>query len=727
MSKSQDNSKEPASTPFEFANRRELIGLCVDLQQAATALTQPSAFSARRAHVSSFKTASVTAWPGAPLGIHRLTVTQLAQPHKIVTCQVADSSGSLGLEGSFILNGHTIILRRSDSLADLSVKINAAHAGVTATVIHLGPQKFRMTLTGNLTGAINTLSAADNGTEMILEKLGLLGKALAIRQPITTAEGLTGAASIALGSATQTIAYMVGAVVGSLDTGTVVFKTGSESAEIAIDLNRDSLNSIAGKINAAAVPGLSAQVIVLPDIHGKITIESRQQLQFLSSDQALEINDPQGVLNKLGFLQKSFSAPLLAAQDAQFILDGVEQTRSTNVVSDILPGTVIKLLAGKPSEPADSELTITQDIEGMLGTIRRCLISFNALQNALNTQSLDAPTDDTDSGLPVHNPLPLLLERGASYPALHEIGICLDKNGSLQWDEGKITEALQDDPTRVMRAFGLMGMATCPEVQFITAGAQVEETSAEGFAVWLDTPPSQSVVAAPTVQTQPSTAAELITFHGDLFPGPVQITLPIGNMLPDTVNQINRYSSLLGRISASVDEQTGALRLSSLEYGTETDFTVESNKIMRDGSNSGIGPSLISIPGQDAAGTVNGEPMVGSGRTLVGGSGNNTTEGLKLLVSTANPGPKGHVIITRGLADRLSTALALLLEPAQGGAIGEDSSLGTQISDTQQQMQKIRQQTDAYADYLRQMYFAMEARIVEIDNQRTSFAARHGC
>ncbi len=706
------------------------------LQSAASSLGEAATFTAATASSSNSSVASISALPGAQVGQHSLTVTQLAQSQKVVSGSFASGSTALGESGGFTLNGKTISVASSDTLNDVAVKINASGAGVTATVVHVGANNYRLTLSGNQTGAANALSAADNGTGAVLSDLGLTSGSAAIRQVLTPDSGHTGAGSISLNSATQSVANALGDTAGSAASGTIQIN----GVGVSVNLNTDSLNTVAASINAAGITGITAEVVSLPDAHGNISGSSPQQLQILSSTgTAPTFTDSNNILQTLGVTQAGFTSTIALAKDAQFNLDGLDLTRASNAVSDAVPGVTINLLSGTSASPGTSTLSVSQDTNTIVSSIQNFVSAYNAVQDFVTQQNtFSAPAAGSAAGSAGTSPplfgdttlsqiqsqLSNTLNAAAGGTTLESIGLTLNSTGDLTVNTGTLTSALQTNPTQVANLFGLSGQSSNSDVQFVSGSVKTQTSTGPGYAVNVTQAASQSSALAGAAQTGTSTAPETLTFGGALFNNSgVSITLPQGNSLQDTVNQINASSALSGSIYASIDPTTHALKVASLNYGSGTDFTVASS-LSSGGSGVAAGTTVSS--GVDVAGTINNEPATGKGRTLTANSGNSTTDGITLLVSAATAGSYGSVQITHGVADALGNALTQILDPTSGGVQLAENSLNTQISNAQTQIQQVQDQVSAYQQYLTQLFSDMETRVSALQQQGSAFAAQIG-
>lgn len=730
------------------------------LQTTASALTQAGTFKTVSGTSTNVLAASFTANAGATLGDHSLTISQLAQAQKVVSTGQSSGSIALGLAGTFNLNGKSITARASDTLADIAVKVNAAGAGVSASVVHVGTNDFRLTLTGTATGAANAFSAADSGGDTVLAKLGVVSGAPAIRQTITPAPGQTGAASLALGSATQTIANVLGLPASPPPAHSPVTINGTS---VDIDLSADSLSSIANKINGAQIAGVSAQVVAVPDANGSVNAGSKQQLQISSSTQDANGNavppafgDSAQILATLGVVQQGYTNVIGTAKDAKFNLDGLDLTRSSNIVSDAVPSATIKLLSGNAATPTTTTLSVAQNTDSVVASVANFVNAYNGIQNFVTLQNQFTPSSTSANGTTaatsplfgnstvasIQNTLNQALSAVSGNTTLEDIGVTYDNTGKLKLDTNVLTTALQNDPARVANLFGQTGQSDNGAVTFVGATTKTVATAGSGYSVQLSQAATQASGTASVAQTAANTGApETLSFGGTLFASPVSLTLTQGNTLQDTVSQINSNSQLNGKIYASVDSASGKLVLSAQAYGAGNSFSVLSN-LAASSSNSGIGTgsSTTVTDGTDVAGTINGEAAVGKGRTLTGSAGNATTEGLSLLVGAspadilAAPGYNagthsaafGHVSVVHGVADGLGTALTQILDPTQGAVIGAENSLNSQITDAQAQITQLQDQVSAYTDYLRQTFSAMETRVSQLQAQGSAFAAQLG-
>jgi flagellar hook-associated protein 2 len=151
------------------------------LRTAAAALRDGTAFDATTSTTQvlsgSRAVATVTTSPDAAAGSFRLAVSQLARTEKLAGTGQASSTDPLGVTGSFALNGVTIDVSATDSLADLRDRINALNSGATplgvsATILSVAGTDNRLVLTSATSGADGISLSDTSGT--VLEGLGFL-------------------------------------------------------------------------------------------------------------------------------------------------------------------------------------------------------------------------------------------------------------------------------------------------------------------------------------------------------------------------------------------------------------------------------------------------------------------------------------------------------------------------------------------------------------------------
>ncbi|MCS7300828.1 MAG: flagellar filament capping protein FliD [Fimbriimonadales bacterium] len=691
-------------------------GLVNNLASAAGALSVNSAFNSVRGSSSDTNVATITSSTEALPGTYELRVSKLAQAHKIVSGAHASATAELGVSGQFMVNGKIITLQATDTLNSVAQKINAAGAGVTASVLTTDNGAY-LTLTANETGRNSKIQLTDvDGWQVLSPALKLVSYDEFIRNQRNNA-----ALSDRFRDSGQTLAQVFGMT--SPTNGTIQINGQS----IAVDFAADTLASLVSKINNAGA-GVTASIETETDngtTYYRLKIDGGSSLPTFVDDK--------NILKKLGILQNGYQNELVQAQDAEFTIDGFQFRRSRNQVNDAIQGVTITLLSADASNPKVARLTLTRDTEAARGAVNNFVNAFNSLvdflkQNAsINKETLQAGVlfgDTTVStimdGL-INRTISALPNVQDGLRVLAQVGVQLGQDGKLSFDEGKFNQAMAQDLQGVMRLFTASGRTTDPNISFVSSTDKTKASPLGGYEVVITQAATRATATAGVAQTAASTEAETLTFSGALFGNnPVNLLIGAGSTQQDIVNQINNDSRLRNRVVASVED--GKLVIRAVNYGSASNFTVVSDKAASS-SNSGIGTTAINAEGQDVAGTINGEPATGRGQFLTGNSDNSNTAGLQIRVTATVPGTYGQVHFTRGVADQVRLFARQATDIVNGDIQNATNTLRDQMSALDRQIESIREEVSRRQLMLREQFARMERAISQMQSQGARLAA----
>lgn len=247
-------------------------------------------------------------------------------------------------------------------------------------------------------------------------------------------------------------------------SGTIALGTeGGASADIVIT-DTMSLSDIADAINAQqGTSGVKASVMKVSDSSyqliltgtatGTTITASDVSGTLLSGSDTLGLLDGDGAVNADNVLQ--------AAQNAQFTIDGVSITRSSNDIDDVLDGVTLHLYAA-PS----SDTTLTLEVDNDLSAVKEAITAFVDAYNTFrdfvvtnqSTQSDGTAEDEAtlfgDSTLRgVANDAQTILSSAVDENSLAAIGITFDANNKLTVNDTTLENALQDDLNSVQSLF----------------------------------------------------------------------------------------------------------------------------------------------------------------------------------------------------------------------------------------------------------------------------------
>ncbi|HRJ61443.1 MAG TPA: flagellar filament capping protein FliD [Azospirillaceae bacterium] len=255
---------------------------------------------------------------------------------------------------------------------------------------------------------------------------------------------------------------------------------------IAIDSD-DSLVDIKDAINEqTAATGVAASIIQVS--------EGGYKLILTSSDTGEEISltdGGDGVSQSLGLLDASgnIADELTAAQNAVITVDGVEITRSSNVIDDAIDGLMFNLYEADAGETISVE--IATDLAQIKSAITDFVDSYNAYRDFVLTQQ--TLTDDgavsEDSALfsdtllktintQVYQALNATVDYdGEKLSIANLLGVTFEDDNTLSVDEDTLNSALTDNLDKVKALLGLTMTASSSQLSLLRYNTQADSLS----------------------------------------------------------------------------------------------------------------------------------------------------------------------------------------------------------------------------------------------------------
>lgn len=710
------------STQGGLITKQNLYGsLSAQLQafgSAASALNSDTALNPIKASISDATVASISTVAGSTAGSYNLSVSKLAQAQKISSSAKTDTTSALGLpSGSFVINGHAVQVTASDSLKTIAQKINSTGSGATASLIDGGSGAAYLTLTASSTGLANQLQLADLSGST-LQSLGILNGTSSIRTPVTN-----GADSASFSSTSTTFQSLLNS------SGVSAQSFSINGTTINVDLTTDTLQSVADKINSAGITGVNA------------TVKSSTKNNVTSY--ALEVTgsttptfaDANGFLGSIGLLQNGVANSLISAQDAQYTLDTVSLTSSTNTITTAIPGATLTLLAADATTPKTATISMTRDDSAITSKISALATAYNGVVDfiASNSQfdattyqggpllgdSLAQQVETTMSTMMFQN-VPGLT---GAYKNLASVGFSLDQSGHLQVDNAALSAALTADPASLKNLFKSSGTSSSPSLSYVSSTANSKPT-ASAYTVNIAQLATTASFTAGKAQTAANPLPEKLTFNGALLGNKAYVlNLDVGSTANSMLAKINGDSTLKNLVYASFDSN-GKLRIDSKKYGAGGNFTVVSDHSSAS-NNSGIGPGGegVNVSGLDVQGTINGEPATGSGQFLTGATGNANTEGLQIQYTGATTGAVGSITYSQGISMVASGLASSFTDTVNGFLTIASKSLQTQVTQFDQDIATEQARLDQQKTDLTAKFATMETAVAQSQTQAKQLAA----
>lgn len=247
-------------------------------------------------------------------------------------------------------------------------------------------------------------------------------------------------------------------------TGAGFTSNGSGPFDITIDSSNNTLAGIRDAINDADI-GVKATIVNDGDAANpyRLVLSSEnsgadQSVKIsVSGDAALSdllSHDPAGTQNL---------SETVTAQDANFSVDGIDITKSSNTVTDVIDGVTLNLAAATGGTPVN--LSVSHDTDTAATAVEDFVKAYNDLMSEIKKQ--------IDSGYESGEPGALASDSATrsilnyirnelntepsgitgSYANLSSIGVSFQTDGTLALDKSKLTAAIEDDRTNVADLF----------------------------------------------------------------------------------------------------------------------------------------------------------------------------------------------------------------------------------------------------------------------------------
>ena len=249
-------------------------------------------------------------------------------------------------------------------------------------------------------------------------------------------------------------------------SGTLSLVAGDDYTATDIEISDDmSLDDIADAINdQSSATGVRASVLQVSDDEYMLVlsaIDTGQEITFDTDGADTTLAASLGFINDDG----GYANELVAADQAIFSVDGVEVTRSSNTVDDVIDGVTLYLYAEE--EGTEITLEIDEDASSVYDAIEAFVDAYNELRSfVITNQSYEAGQGaDEDAVLfgdsllssavsSVYDALSFT-ENSETYASLSSIGITFDESNYLVIDSETLEDALVSNFDEVADLFSL--------------------------------------------------------------------------------------------------------------------------------------------------------------------------------------------------------------------------------------------------------------------------------
>lgn len=393
---------------------------------------------------------TVSAGSTATPGSYEISVTNLAQVHRVRSDRMQYSNQQLGLSGSFLLGG----------AAASEISFTASTSVTASTTATPGSGKSEL---GSGSYFVETRNDPDEGWQFRVVDSD--GTAVSIKKG-STDDYTTGWQSIPDGGGTfdsgRGFSFdfaASGYTAGTRGSGAAEIDFTATGATIEVEAT-DSLVDIASKINSAKYAENNEVIATIVD--NQLILSSK----VAGLGREVQMSDVSGsILLGLGIYDGvDYSHQMQAANSANFTVNGLNVTRSKNTgLTDVINGVTLNL--NKDSEGQTATLDVTSSIENNKKQISGFVTEFNKLLKYLTAKvSTTKNADETYTrgalaGDMVFSSLRQDIMRfitaghtnGGDFSRLSEIGLGMNKDLQLEiTDASKLETALLNNRSSVV-------------------------------------------------------------------------------------------------------------------------------------------------------------------------------------------------------------------------------------------------------------------------------------
>ena len=496
------------------------------------------------------------------------------------------------------------------------------------------------------------------------------------------------------------------------------FTANGERPSLTIDIDEsDSLDTIAEKINEQDA-GVQASVL---------QVDGTYQLMLTSpsgESNAMEISTD-GTLSGFAFTAASHAGvtETQQAQDARLTVNGLEVTRETNDIDDVISG--FDFTINKASEGESLTFSITADKASAEEAIRGFVDAYNAFQETagkLVGYSRNEDNELTRGDLATDGSAKTMVNRlrqmiGGSVPgaesgftALTNVGIRTELDGTLSIDEDEFSNAISSQFNLLEGLFATQTSSTNSAVT-VKQGTYGSEAVAGSYQVVITQDPTHGKISGTSMKdTAPGFATGDDSFSPALTAsaaGGYSFKIKVDGVESDLIELNGTYNNadelradLQARINGDAklkaanlvvdvgfDATSDSLSFASRSYGgaSKVSFTDAGT-----GMNAlGISTALTGTAGTDVAGTINGVAGFGAGNVLLPDL-DSDAYGLNLVVEEgASADTDGFEInFSRGFAGELYNLIDDFL--GSTGVIGmREDTIESQLEDLDEEQLRL--------------------------------------
>ena len=578
----------------------------------------------------------------------------------------------------------------------------------------------------NATASDATIFSATANSTAIAGSYSLDVTSLAQAQKLVASGQTSSTAAIGAGAAT-TVTFDFGSISGGTFsavtgayTGAAFTSNGNATKSINIDSTNNSLQGIRDAINSLKM-GVTATII--NDGSGtpyRLALSSdnsgaNNSLKIsVTGDTAVSnllANDPAGVQRL---------AETVTAQNANFKVNGVAVSKSSNTISDVVAGVTLTL---NKITASSASLTVVRDTATISSSISGFVKAYNDLSSTLTTVSAYNPVSKTGALLQGDSTVRSLQSQlraalttavvgtSGALTTLSQVGVSFQKDGSVALDSTKLNNAISNNFDDIAGLFAAVGKGTDSLVSFNSASSTTKPGS---YAVNISQLATRGTAVGSAAANTTITAStnDLLSFTINGISTSITLTAATytaQSLAAELQSKINSASALpTAGISVAVTQSAGVLSITSANYGSSSSITITGGN----GAVGLMGGAPTQTVGVNVAGTIGGVTAIGSGQSLTATSGD--PQGLSASINGGALGARGSLNYSQGYAYSLNKWSTSILA-GDGILVSRTNGINKTITDISSRRTTLQARLVGIEQRYRMQYSSLDAMLTSMN------------
>ncbi|MCB5189256.1 flagellar filament capping protein FliD [Methylobacillus arboreus] len=386
---------------------------------------------------------------------------------------------------------------------------------------------------------------------------------------------------------------------------------------------------------------------------------------------------------------------LQEARNAKLNIDGIDVESASNVVTGVLSGITLNLFKASPDTSVSLE--VTRDVNAIKTAVNSFVTAFNAVNTTLRnlTKFDDSTTTAADrkngallgdaTARSISSQIKMALTKSVggtdAFSTLSQIGVSLQRDGSLALDSTKLEKAIETNLDDVAKLFAAVGTASDAETRFVTQGSKTQSGT---YAINITQAATRGTLTGSAGPDLDIVAGVNDTLSIKIGSASYNLTLSAG-IYASVEDLAQELRTQLGnaKSSAEVAVEDGMLKIISANYGSNSVLEVAGGTA----ASSLFGSNPLAVAGLDVAGTINGAEATGNGQVLTSTASGNPAEGLVVSIGGSAIGDRGSVSLSVGYAAQLNNLVK--------GFVSDTGLLASRTDGLQDSIKRVTQQEDA--------------------------------